>query len=66
MSRSDEEDGEGAATPETQASPEPEKGRINDPLTRDDVEAPRMAWQGERPSPEADGGDGGEGPEAGR
>jgi hypothetical protein len=52
VSESDKKDDEGAVAPGEQASGEPEKRRINDPLTRGDVESPQTSWQPQRPSPE--------------
>ena len=52
MSESDKNDDE-AVPPPQQASGEPEKRRINDPLTRKGVESPRTPWQPQGPSPQA-------------
>jgi hypothetical protein len=58
VSEADEKDDVESAGGEEQATPTPEKEKINDPLTRSDVEAPRRPWQPQRPSPPGGGQEG--------
>jgi hypothetical protein len=51
VSESDKKDDVEAVGGEEQATPTPERKKINDPLTQSGVEAPRRPWQAQRPSP---------------
>jgi hypothetical protein len=51
VSESDEKDDVEAVEGEEEASPTPERKKINDPLTQSSVEAPRRPWMPQRPSP---------------
>ena len=53
VSESDKNDDE-AVAPQQQASGEPEKRSINDPLTRTGVESPRVPWQSQGSSPQTE------------
>jgi hypothetical protein len=53
VSESDKNDDE-AVAPQQQASGEPEKRSINDPLTRKGVESPRVPWQSQGSSPQTE------------